>query len=448
MQPNVLLLQGDRESNTGSFDDLRRIGRLRPDVAVLLMREHVRFWQWNRSDLNRLIAAHLPVDPRDELAALCRAQSLPQRQRPAGVLTVHDDCLATAAAIAEALSLPTTGVVAVARCRDKRLLREVLDRACIATPRTRMVQSEAECLTAGEALGLPVVVKPRDMAGSIAVQRADDVVALRAAYRIAAAATWGGARHREILVEEMLIGGTHTVNAVMHQGVFHAVATSEKRTTGAPYFLTLEDVMRPAEADDPRVRSAKEATIALGIDNAVVHVELVVNRGIPTILEVTPRPGGGYIVPLVSAATGVDLLGCAIGLCLGETPIVGPIDNRVAVGRYIFPKGRGRILDMHRPSLPAGFEVSWFKDLTDRVGGPPDDYFPALGYVLAHADDEGKARQRIDAFANAVSAKLVDEHDPRLTAALARRLLAKPFRRRLGAQVLASLPRQWPRRPS
>ena len=83
------------------------------------------------------------------------------------------------------------------------------------------------------------------------------------------------------------------------------------------------------------------AARCLGVKNGTVKGDIVVHEGIPYIIELAPRLSGGYFctheIPL---NTGVDFVGAAIRLALGET--LRPADlepryNRFVAQRYLFP---------------------------------------------------------------------------------------------------------------
>ena len=94
---------------------------------------------------------------------------------------------------------------------------------------------------------------------------------------------------------------------------------------------------------------AKRAADSLGITEGVVKGDVVVHDGRPHVIEVAARLSGGYFctheVPL---NTGVDLVGNAIRLAVGDP--VDPADlrprfNRHLGQRYLFP-GTGRVVSI------------------------------------------------------------------------------------------------------
>ena len=78
---------------------------------------------------------------------------------------------------------------------------------------------------------------------------------------------------------------------------------------------TINDTLRSATN-----RLIEKAAAGLEITNGTVKGDIVIHNGIPHIIELAPRLSGGYFcthqIPLHS---GVDLLGIAIHLALGET---------------------------------------------------------------------------------------------------------------------------------
>ncbi len=96
------------------------------------------------------------------------------------------------------------------------------------------------------------------------------------------------------------------------------------------------------EATQARVKALVErAAASLGVATGVVKGDIVVHRGEPHVIELAARLSGGYFctheIPL---NTGVDFVGAAIRLALGEQveeAALTPRFQRPVAQRYIFP---------------------------------------------------------------------------------------------------------------
>jgi biotin carboxylase len=86
---------------------------------------------------------------------------------------------------------------------------------------------------------------------------------------------------------------------------------------------------------------AEEAGKAIGVTNGVVKGDMVLTKEGPKVIEIATRLSGGWFsTDQIPLATGVDFVGCAIRLALGEkidpSELVPRFQKGVAI-RYFFP---------------------------------------------------------------------------------------------------------------
>ncbi|MER7109829.1 ATP-grasp domain-containing protein [Streptomyces sp. NPDC000229] len=120
------------------------------------------------------------------------AALLTGRSGPGAVLTWDETLLDTTAEVARRLGLPHMSPRAVRGCRDKLTTRRVLTAAGVPSAGFRHVRGRDEALAAAETLGLPVVVKPRALAGSIGVVVAGSAEQVAHAYDQAVSSCFPG----------------------------------------------------------------------------------------------------------------------------------------------------------------------------------------------------------------------------------------------------------------
>src|SRR6185503_12884607 len=92
-----------------------------------------------------------------------------------------------------------------------------------------------------------------------------------------------------------------------------------------------------------------QAAAALGVTDGTVKGDIVVHKGEPYIIELAARLSGGFFctreIPL---NTGVDFIGCAIRVALGEAVSADeltPKESTAVIQRYAFPKP-GRVVSV------------------------------------------------------------------------------------------------------
>jgi biotin carboxylase len=120
------------------------------------------------------------------------------------------------------------------------------------------------------------------------------------------------------------------------------------------------------------------AAAALGIVNGTVKGDIVVHNGEPFVIEMAARLSGGFFctreIPLSS---GVDFVGAAIKVALGEIPTPEELEPSLSVPvvqRYAFPKP-GRVI-----SIRGAEEARNVPGVTDViVTAKPGDVIPPAG---------------------------------------------------------------------
>ena len=144
------------------------------------------------------------------------------------------------------------------------------------------------------------------------------------------------------------------------------------------------------------------AASALGIVNGTVKGDIVVHQGKVHVIEMAARLSGGYFctreIPL---NTGVDFIGAAIRIPLGEKVTaeeLTPKFNRHVIQRYAFP-APGRITKISgakdAAEIPGIEEVLVTAKVGDTVRKPCDSNCSAA-MVLACADTREAALLAVD----------------------------------------------------
>ncbi|WBB78740.1 ATP-grasp domain-containing protein [Micromonospora sp. WMMD882] len=272
------------------------------------------------------------------------ATGLADRAPVDGVICWDETWIVQAARVAVALGLPADPTV-IERCRDKHLTRAALDTYQVPQPASRLASDGATALAAARAIGFPVVLKPRAMAGSFGVVRATDEAEVRRFVNFTEE-SWRMApelpRHdRNILVEEYAEGPEISVDSVVFQGEVTPVCLARKELGYPPYFEEMGHVVDPADPlwHDPTLRKAVGDThAALGFTDGVTHTEIRLTRQGPKIIEVNARIGGGLIPYLNLLGGGADLgLAAAAVACGRRPPAQAASRRRPAAIRFYHP---------------------------------------------------------------------------------------------------------------
>jgi biotin carboxylase len=346
----------------------------------------------------RLADRHALVSTEDEEGI----EAVAREQEAGGLIAPGIDApVAIVARVAARLGLPhplnpETAAIAV----SKTLQRERFDAAGVSQPRWELATHPASYRLQ---LGLPVVVKPADRQGQVAVSVVSAADELVPALEAALAASPAG----EALVEELVDGPEVTVNAFSIEGVFHPLTVTDRFTADPPAFGVALAHVWPSELDvAAAVEVARAAAEAVGVRDGPTYTQLRIDAEGPKVMELAARLGGGHDAELCEAALGIDLNALALAAAFGR-PVRVP-EARPAGGAcvrfLIAPPGRLVAVDGIREALevpgvldavpyrPPGWEFGLLRTGHDRAG-----------FVLARGDSREEALARAEEAAACIT---------------------------------------------
>jgi len=274
----------------------------------------------------------LPSDVRRNLFAYVQAGSLWNEDEMVGHVRsiasrvpVHRvECLwepgiVLAARLRRALGLPGLEPERAVPFRDKELMKQVLDRAGIRTPRHAGVTTKAAAHEAAAAIGFPVLIKPVAGAGAIDTYRCDSHEDLDRKL--------DATRHvPEMSVEEFVEGDEFTFDTICVEGQvrFFSVMWYRPRPLDgklhewiSPQAIVLRDM------DDPMLSGGIEMGYrvldALGFRSGFTHMEWYRKADGEVVFgEIGARPPGANAVEVMNFAHDMDLFrGWAEAVCHG-----------------------------------------------------------------------------------------------------------------------------------
>jgi biotin carboxylase len=357
------------------------------------------------------LVGHTVVDTLDADAMTDAVQAIPVPV--AGILSYDEARVAATAVVAERLGLPTSPAEAVLRCRDKWLTRQALAAAGVPQARSVAVASPDEALAAAARIGYPVVLKPRNLAASFGVSRADDQVGLLAAYERAKGVSLPEAPERfeqDVLVEEFLDGPEISVDSAVLAGRVEPLVVAHKQTGYAPSF---EETGHIVEAADPLLTDEElravltAAHAAVGYTTGATHTELRRTAAGPKVIEINGRLGGDMIPLLGLLASGVDPDLVAAAIACGRPPVTTRTAAKVAGIRFYYPDEDVTVgtLELEEALLPAQtYEAVLLTGPGERVLLPPrgSAWESRLAHVIAVADTVDELRGALEDAAKAV----------------------------------------------
>jgi S-sulfo-L-cysteine synthase (3-phospho-L-serine-dependent) len=412
------------ESNTTGTGRTFAVAARDRGLRPVLLSSRPERYPWVAEDAVDTVRA----DTTDPACVADVARAAASTAHPAGIVTSSEYFVAVTARAASRLGLPGADPAAVEGCRDKRRQRAALARSGVAVPAHFPATTAAAAAAAASEIGFPVVVKPADGTGSRGVRLCRDPAEVHDH-------TDGllTRRHDErgrptigaVLVEEYVPGPEFSVETFGTE----IVGITAKHLGPAPWFVeyghdfpantdpAVPDSLvsatgcgeRPSRGpvatgcgeaspnaamwvtEGPRsaIRApALDALEALGLGFGPAHTEIRLGPHGPVVIEVNPRLAGGRIPTLVRLATGIDLVGAAVDVAIGETrPLPRPGPGHASIRFLVAPQaGRvrrtGGVADA--AAVPGVVDVAIAARPGQRVGGT-GSFLDRVGHVIAAA---------------------------------------------------------------
>ncbi|MBA3772370.1 MAG: ATP-grasp domain-containing protein [Ramlibacter sp.] len=269
------------------------------------------------------------TDPEGVVAATVEHAARTGAQ-PAAVVPVNDFAVRSALAVAQHFGLNHNPEAAVDCCRDKFVMKEVLSAAGLPVPRFSAFSTLEELQAVAGRIGFPLVIKPRELTGSLGVVKVPDANALADAYQQCMAgirSLSGDAETPPALLqaEEYIPARAEVSVEVFNHGDLHrVVAVTDKYLGPEPHFVETGHSVPSVYTDDTRLRDmAEHACKALGIRYGMAHFEArITPAGDIRIIEVAARTGGDSIMDLVERVYGVNPYELHVASFLGRAPNV------------------------------------------------------------------------------------------------------------------------------
>lgn len=390
---NVLLLGSGNPLYRGYIPE----GLARRGTRLTLLDRERREW------IEPFVAEQLVVDLGSTEDVLRVALAAHRRTAFDGVFTYDEFQVPLCAMVAERLGLPGISQAAALRCRDKREMRRAFADAGVPSARSDMAATADQAARLAARFGYPVIVKPRNIGGSIGVARADDEKSLRALFRIAAEASYPLTETLPgVLVEEYLDGPDFSVESVVSHGRVEICGITEKTVGLAPYFVSLGHLSRPvgSRPEHARIREVVLAAhTALGVEYGATHAEVRMTPTGPRMVEVAARLAGDHIPYITMLASGVDQAAAAVATLTGATVESTPTRRRTAAIQMIFPPHDGVVRRLgieDDASPPPWYEFAPYASVGDEVALPPRQYLTRLAHLIVVADDDVELADRME----------------------------------------------------
>ncbi len=346
------------------------------------------------------------VSTYDVEATVEAAKDFTRNERPIdGVISIATDVPMAVASVAAELGLVGIPLEAARIASNKVLMMQVLSEAGIPVPWYSVVSSAEDLKDIERQRCCDCVVKPVDSRGSRGVVMLSSLEECEFSYNYALKFSPG----KQVMVEEYVEGPQVSTESLLLKGAAYTPGFSDRNYKDfkrfAPHIIEdggqqpsfLFDADRQAVAD-----LAVRAGRAIGVETGVIKGDMVLSPQGPKVIEIAPRLSGGWFcTDQIPLATGVDLIGAALRVALGETPSEQELTSNkttaVAI-RYFFP-APGKVVAINKVSEFDDTEwvhrIGFFVKVGDIVGDV-SDHTSRSGYVITTGRSRQEAVSRAD----------------------------------------------------
>ena len=316
--------------------------------------------------------------------------ALAEKIKPDGIMTLATDLpMRALAAATTKLGLPGISYETAVKATDKGEMIKAFEAAGVEHPWFFILKGKDDLNKALPQITYPCVIKPTDNAGNRGVSFARDEAELVTLYDYSHENSHSG----DVIVEEYMAGKEVSVEIIVYHGDVHVLAVTDKLTQGTPYFVEIghSEQSQLGEENVVKIKDlATRAVKAIGIDNSPAHVEIMLTKDGPKMVELGARMGGGCITThLVPLSTGIDMIQSVMEMAMGREPDVTPKFDKGSALRHIVDV-EGEITGINgleeARAVSGVTEVTMLKGIGDKVG-----YFKngadRIGYVIAQGDN-------------------------------------------------------------
>ncbi len=308
---------------------------------------------------------------------------------PDGIMTLATDMpMRSIAAATAACGLPGISMDTAIKSTDKGEMIKAFRENGVEHPWFYILKSKEDLENIIDNVTYPCISKPTDNSGSRGVMLINSKEELKASVEYSSSCGRGGS----VIVEEYLKGNEVSVEIIVLGGQVNVLQVTDKLTTGAPHFVETGHTQpsRLPKTDVDAIKDlASRAVKAVGIENGPAHVEIMLTKNGPKMIELGARMGGDCITThLVPLSTGVDMIKAVIQLSCGETPDITPKFNKGSAIRFIDAK-QGVVTEIsgveEALSVDGVKEVSLTKGIGDKLDSVKSST-DRVGFVIAQGE--------------------------------------------------------------
>ena len=328
-----------------------------------------------------------------------------------GVMCIASDVPLTVASVAHALGLPGISIETAQLASDKLAMKDRFVEKGISIPWFCSVDSVTHLRRILSERDFPVVLKPVDSRGARGVLRLTESVDLDWAYEHSVSFSPLG----RVMVEEYLDGPQISTESAIINGMAFIPGFTDRNyeflDRFSPYIIENgghQPSVLTTEQQNSISRLSEQAALAMGITTGIAKGDMVLTKDGPKVIEIAARLSGGWFsTDQIPLATGVDLIGAAIKIALGEQVLEEDLIPRYQKGvaiRYFFPEP-GRVVKIANAEQfkdrPWVYKLGFFVKPGDIVE-PVTNHTKRAGFVITSGETRDQAIERAEQVVNTI----------------------------------------------
>lgn len=383
------------------------VGKIFPDFREYLEKQGIEYGVFWDQELPVKDTYAMPIVPLDfSRPETLGAQAAARTDITVSALIVagYENYVLPASYIARELRLPAPSVAAAEAATDKLTMRaKFLEYDRSLTPDFTEVATWEDIERFMDGHEFPVVLKPASLMKSLLITKNESLQELRGNFEQARQqaqalyAQYSIAQAPRFIIEEFLVGSMHTVagfvgsdgDPVLVPDIVDCV-TGQEIGFSDNFLFSRQLPTRLSAAQQAEVLNvASEGMKALGLTNTPAHIELILTRNGPKLIEIGARIGG-YRTRMYQAARGLDLYKAALDTAYDRPFDLEASKQSSCAAIELFPDGEGPFVEVAgseaAEQLPSVVHFSIKPKQGDRIGRASQGHKAAVVAVLVSED--------------------------------------------------------------
>lgn len=389
-----------------TFDYIELLGGLFPNRVVFVtdIKEKIKDRKSKSSSIFEIV-----LDLEDQISVINSLKNYLRVNNiePSGVVCFDCESMALAAVIAQQFGLHYSSINSIINCRSKYLSKKIWKENYVMCPDAVLINREADIEQAYDYLNGPVVLKPLTGSGGELVYYCEDLESCIVSYQSIMKNLQNHSNSRMytlrhmpktedpkkvIVMEQYISGIEYSCDFIIKGNDLQLLRLSRKYNFDQSVFGSILAYELPAKLpDDVDIEEVKKillkASNSLGLHNSIIMADFKIQDNKVILLELTPRPGGDCLPPLIKASSRFDILKATLDLAEGKKVIIP--DSKCwekVVGLHIFATKRGILKKVDLQGVESDLRVrECFLKCSqgDVIELPPEDYDSRiLGYII------------------------------------------------------------------